>query len=180
MGKSDAISGRGLVTPGFTRGSSRHLLCLSLATKPHLTPARWLRDVFPSQRISGRKFQNIGPARWLFDAAHFFQQRSGPLQLRVLATYTFTSPFPSTRPRKMDSYSFDFGGSCCRPAGTSEVRKSGRLQSNFWNFFPENRFWSLGWGLALPCFPTPTEKVRASQAGMFKVCLVLFRERKLI
>jgi hypothetical protein len=47
----------------------------------------------------------------------------------------------------MDSYSFDFGGSCCRPAGTSEVRKSGRLQSNFWNFFPENRFWSLGWGL---------------------------------
>jgi hypothetical protein len=52
-----------------------------------------LRDVFPSQGISGRKFQKIGPAGALFDAAHFFQQRSGPLQLRVLATYTFTSPF---------------------------------------------------------------------------------------
>jgi hypothetical protein len=64
--------------------------------------------------------------------------------------------------------------------GTSGTRKSGRLQSNFWNFFPENRFWSLGWGLPLPCFPTPTEKVKASQAGMFKVCLALFRERKLI
>jgi hypothetical protein len=29
-----------------------------------------------------------------------------------------------------------------------------RLHSNFWNFFPENRFWSPGWGLPLPCFHT--------------------------
>ena len=35
--------------------------------------------------------------------------------------------------------------------GASCVRISGI-------FFPENRFWSPGWGLPLPCFPTPLDR----------------------
>jgi hypothetical protein len=70
--------------------------------------------------------------------------------------------FPSIQPRKMGLSSFGFCGSYRRAAGTSEIRKSGKLHPNFWNCFPEKRVlasWMRAGLPVLPCFPAPLASV---------------------
>jgi hypothetical protein len=109
-----------------------------------------LRPYFHRTRISGKKFQKIGLARftrakWQGRLGRHTHERSttGARPVGTSGRRPTPSPalFPSIQPPKMGSSSFGFCGSCRRAAASAGIGKSGKLHRISGILFQKSGSW---------------------------------------